>query len=336
MAEVIDCKEAYNYGNVRGVSDWESQSRDSINVRRIYIDLAGNLAAGVLLSQIVYWWLPNKRTGKIKLRIEREGGYWLAKSRHDWWDECRLTPRQVDRALKILCDKELIATKIFKFNGAPTTHVRLTQKFIAILNAKLEEQASSCVDRNYETTNSPIGEMELPDSGRTMDFPKNDKSITENTEHEIKKQRGGSQSPDGDGPLFDFIERQAREEKDQTMAAEEEAAVEGSVNPTAGTLSLNEFRTRLIQYQKDKLGSITDGKYCGQAINGIRGLYRGYKEGAFTLQDCFDCFDWRHEEWLDDGEVGDKANWLYVYQDMEVWLEKPWLKTYTDQPIYSG
>ena len=38
--------------------EWERRSRDTIDVKRCYVDVAGGLVAGVLLSQVVYWFLP--------------------------------------------------------------------------------------------------------------------------------------------------------------------------------------------------------------------------------------------------------------------------------------
>lgn len=105
---------------------WERSSRDTIEVKRTYIDIAGDLVAGILLSQIVYWHLPD-RDGKSRLRVQREGKFWIAKSRTEWWDECRVSPKQVDRALEALRRRNVIETRLFKFNGSPTVHVRLDE-----------------------------------------------------------------------------------------------------------------------------------------------------------------------------------------------------------------
>jgi len=104
--------------------EWEQISRDTIDVKRIYIDVAGDLITGVLLSQIVYYFLPNKN-GESKLRIIYEGKEWLAKRREDWWEECRITPKQFDRSIKILEEKGIVETKIMKFKGNPTKHIHL-------------------------------------------------------------------------------------------------------------------------------------------------------------------------------------------------------------------
>ena len=56
---------------------WERASRDTLEVKRLYIDMASDLVAGVVLSQIVYWHLPS-RDGQARLQVEREGKLWLA------------------------------------------------------------------------------------------------------------------------------------------------------------------------------------------------------------------------------------------------------------------
>jgi len=109
----------------------EQISGDSIDVKRIYLKMAGDIVAGVLLSQIVFWCLPTKEW-RSKLRVYRDGCLWVAKSRTGWEEEdgIPITPRQVDRALKILRDAGLVETVIHRFRGAPTIHIRLTKKFL--------------------------------------------------------------------------------------------------------------------------------------------------------------------------------------------------------------
>ena len=308
---------------------WERQSYDSIEVKRIYIDLAGDLAAGVMLSQIVYWWLPNK-SGKSKLRVKKEGYDWLAKTRHDWWDECRLKPRQADRALKILRDKGLIVTKIFKWNGNPTTHIGITTHFLAALNARIEEQASSSENESHDTVNSRNGNLEFPESGKTMHFTKSDKTITENT-HETKKQRG-RRPPSGDRFRQDFSEGSAKGETGQAMAAEVKAEGRDRDNPRIfkdgpwgdrRRLSYEEFEYELKKHQRvtfNEINDISDKKqYYGRAKRGIKRLYKVYTEGDMTLGGCFRSWD----DQLGRGEGDDdpenwKPNWIHVAGDVEI------------------
>lgn len=102
---------------------WEKASRDTIDVKRCYIDLADDLVSGILLSQIVYWFIPGEKDQKLK--IERDGCLWLAKGRSDWWAECRITEKQFDRAISVLKDAGLVETALFRFRGSPTLHIWL-------------------------------------------------------------------------------------------------------------------------------------------------------------------------------------------------------------------
>lgn len=108
---------------------WEEVSKDAIDFKRIYVDMADDLMAGVMLSQIVYWYLPDKHGNPNKLRVQTEDGQaWLVVSREEWWNQCRLKPRQADRTIKLLKEKGIIKTIVLKFNGAPTTHIQLDQE----------------------------------------------------------------------------------------------------------------------------------------------------------------------------------------------------------------
>src|SRR5690349_7182646 len=95
---------------------WEAESRDTIDVKKIYADVAGDLVAGIMLSQIIYWHLPDKK-GQTKLRVIRDGEQWLAKGRSEWWEECRISERQADQAIRYLKEKQLVKVELHKFNG---------------------------------------------------------------------------------------------------------------------------------------------------------------------------------------------------------------------------
>lgn len=110
---------------------WLEKIQQPYRVSKLYVDLAGDLTAGIVLGQIVYWWLP-ARNGDSKLRIFREGRYWLAKKLSDWYEELRVTMKQARRALQILKEKKYIETKVWKFAGTPTTHIWLNiEKLLA-------------------------------------------------------------------------------------------------------------------------------------------------------------------------------------------------------------
>lgn len=112
---------------------WEKSAR-SIDFKPEYVDVAGgDLNAGVLLSQIVYWHLPSKKSA-TRLRIEKQGRLWIGKTRREWWMECRLTESKFDRAARILAQAGLIEVRRFRYKGSPTLHISLnTETFLARL-----------------------------------------------------------------------------------------------------------------------------------------------------------------------------------------------------------
>ncbi|WP_255287684.1 conserved phage C-terminal domain-containing protein [Bacillus thuringiensis] len=128
-------------------------------VRLAYVDITGDLIAGILLGQIVYWYMPNEQ-GKSKLRVKKNGEFWLAKSREDWRNEIRITPKQYDRAIKILIEKGFVEVQKFKFNGAPTNHIKL--------NISEVTERVKWILTFGEIQNSPFGEMELTETVNSL------------------------------------------------------------------------------------------------------------------------------------------------------------------------
>ena len=137
----------------------ETFARNGFMVRLSYVDIAEDLIAGILLGQIVYWYMPNEQ-GKSKLRVKKNGEFWLAKGREDWKNEIRITPKQYDRAIKILIDKRLVEVQKFKFNGAPTNHIKLNI-------SEVTERVKSILTFG-ENPNSPLGEMELTETVNSL------------------------------------------------------------------------------------------------------------------------------------------------------------------------
>jgi len=184
--------------------------QDTIDVKRAYIDLAGDLVAGVMLSQLVYWHLPQKRTPTAeKLRVFHEGQLWLAKKREDWWTECRITPKQVDRAVSILTGKAalevngdtgypqipLIEAKLFKFANAPTLHLRvLWENFLPAYEEAARKVAEEMgfeaegdfTQRVKSEVILPKGENGFYPNGK-INLPQTVKSLTKTTTKTIAK-----------------------------------------------------------------------------------------------------------------------------------------------------
>lgn len=82
--------------------------------------LDGDHAAAALLSQLLWWFQPAKGTRQPRVRYEREAHLWLIRSDDDWYDDCRLTIKQVRRIRKALLERGLIVHRRFQINGAPT------------------------------------------------------------------------------------------------------------------------------------------------------------------------------------------------------------------------
>jgi len=172
---------------------WEAASRDTIDFKKIYVDMADDLVAGLLLSQVVYWFLPD-RNGNLKLRVRRreknEQGqpvgkehYWLAKKDGAWWDEIRVSAKQARRARKILEQKGIIVTRLYKFAGTPTTHIRINWPgFRRAWETALDQMLDAPVSE------APQGEDPCPESESQgqMDFNQRSKSDLPKGANEIQ------------------------------------------------------------------------------------------------------------------------------------------------------
>lgn len=178
--------------NIDQFFKWEQATRDTIDVKKIYIDVADDLVAGVLLSQIAYWFLPNKE-GKTKLRVRKEGFLWLVKGRDDWWEECRIKARQYDTAIKKLIDRGIIIKATYKFDGNPMTHIRINWTvFLSLLKNELDklENVNNTDFHEYVITDSqakPLDNTGFNESVKTESqigeivLSESVKTLTENT-----------------------------------------------------------------------------------------------------------------------------------------------------------
>ncbi len=118
-------------------------SSKTIAFKPIYHDITGDLVAGLLLSQIICWHLPDTE-GKIKLRVERDSRFWLCKSMSEWYKEIRISEKQYDIASNILRELNIIDVETFKFGGTPKLHIALNYDvLIGLLNAELKKYSSN-------------------------------------------------------------------------------------------------------------------------------------------------------------------------------------------------
>ena len=150
------------------------------------VDLAGSLTGGIVLSQILYWFSPPPGSAIPRVRVFKKGKYWLAKTRHAWWAECRITSKQADNALKNLRAKGLIETDVFKFDGSPTTHISIV--WIELLRqlkqlgegGETPPEVPTPLFSGSIKSNFPSGQYPIDPKGHVQ-VPETANSLTENT-----------------------------------------------------------------------------------------------------------------------------------------------------------
>jgi len=151
---------------------FEENTYKCIKLNPLYIDITGDILAGLLLSQIVYWNLPSKKSNS------KRSGEYLIKRREDWYEETRLTPRQIDRVIKILTAKNIITVKVQKtaiYNGAPVHHIKLNiDKLMELVNKNVENVVESASPQS--NPKSPNGDFTSPNGDLTS--PNGDPHIT--------------------------------------------------------------------------------------------------------------------------------------------------------------
>ena len=160
-------------GWLKGWMASESANQDKIEVKRIYIDLnEGNLYDGVMFSQIMYWHGVSRETGKPRMSIERDGYLWLVKGYGDWWEECRIIEPTARASINRMAERGLIVKKLWKFNGAPTLHIRIDWDSLEEQLMWLCDDVSNGFDSKYQ-----IG----IDMSYQNDLTPNIKSLTDTT-----------------------------------------------------------------------------------------------------------------------------------------------------------
>lgn len=169
---------------VKAKVDYEFSHRFN-HTLHAYIDISEDLIAGTLLSQIMYWFSKDK-SGNRKVKIYKDGYYWLAKSRNDWINEIRISPKQYDNAIKKLKNKGFVETKLYKFESVPTTHIRpiydSINKEIKKWKRAVAEEISQDIDLNL-----PKEEIGIYPKVKTG-FTQRVKSITETTNKEKEEE----------------------------------------------------------------------------------------------------------------------------------------------------
>jgi len=210
---------------------WERASRDTIDFKKIYVDMTGgDVLAGLVLSEIVYWYLPSKDGGS-KLRVEHEGKFWIAARRYEWYERVRITPDQSDRVLAILVKSGLIEKRVFQFNRDPTLHVRLVEeRFLGLWN----EWAAKPFINPY-TPEAKLENEKIPFSpnGENGGSRQTAKTLLPNGENLLAKRRE---------PLTETIPTEGTSETNKDLGAA--APADPFVKNTGALTALRKFEAR--------------------------------------------------------------------------------------------
>jgi hypothetical protein len=179
-------------------SAMQKASEDRIGCQKIYIDMTGDIEAAFVLDEIIYYTLP--RDGhKSGLRIWKGGYLWMAVRRSEWWERKRLTERQADRAIEKLIELNLITKSVHKFNGQPTTHIRLNiPEFFKNYAVQLEKMVPS--ESEIDSIIHDISELY-----EIMNWAEEDSPSSKSPNGKLPN--GDTESPNGDteSPNGDFI-----------------------------------------------------------------------------------------------------------------------------------
>lgn len=101
-----------NQRRVFGLIQELSGQKAMIVIPRFFIRLCGGYEEAAMLSQLLYWYDPDKRDG------------WIYKSRRDWSEELEITEKQARRAKANLEALGFIKCTIRRINNSPTTLYR--------------------------------------------------------------------------------------------------------------------------------------------------------------------------------------------------------------------
>jgi len=119
----------------------------AISIELIHMNICNDLASALILSRLRYWFSPSKRTGQLRTHIRHLGKIWLARGNRDWYQECCVTERLIERIKIKLKALGLVECKVFKYQGMPTVHWRLIiQKYEELYNKIISNNVSICPD----------------------------------------------------------------------------------------------------------------------------------------------------------------------------------------------
>ncbi len=278
-----------------------------------YIDIAGDLIAGTLLSQIMYWFSWNANKG-VRTGIYRDGYYWIARRREDWMEEIRISKKQYDCAIRKLTAEgnELVEVRKYQFNGIPMTHIRPVTENINRAAAKWKKKLAESISgqgNNGCNGYSPNGNMEVSQAV-TTNYPKGEYGYSPNGNVEV------SQRDNSYINIYNNIHNDKENDKEnyEKIYGEHEYILSGKPDdaPDSRPKSVPEKSNK-----SKKLKSRTHPEEVKQIIeyfNHVCGTKYRYQSKAtadmvnarindgFTVEDFYKVIDTKYADWHNDSD----------------------------------
>ena len=119
---------------IKGFNEQDTQfllseySSRVVAFRPDFVALANdNLNAGLLLSQLLYWFTPIRKGGKMVMQMETfaDNRWWLYKRYEEWYAEVCLTVDKAKKAMGVLVSLGIVETDQLMKNGKRTTFIHL-------------------------------------------------------------------------------------------------------------------------------------------------------------------------------------------------------------------
>jgi hypothetical protein len=103
-----------------------------VTVYATTVHMTGRAEAALVLSQLCYW-ASTDPNGRCRMRIFRDGLFWVAKTAHQLGEEVGLRPRQVRCALDRLLQLGVVVKRNWVFAGRRMLHLRLDEEVFSEL-----------------------------------------------------------------------------------------------------------------------------------------------------------------------------------------------------------
>jgi DNA-binding transcriptional ArsR family regulator len=118
-------------------------SHHGVTVYAAMVRMTQSANAALVLAQVVYWFEDGKN-GYTRLRVYKNGKWWLAKSHDEFAGETGLTSRQVRAALDKLRNLGLVSTEVRVFKGVRTLHIDLRKEvFLRLWQGQDDDRVST-------------------------------------------------------------------------------------------------------------------------------------------------------------------------------------------------